>query len=333
MCMNQSKPSLNRRQFLHSTLLAGAAGATTASLRGADTDPGTARPGMIATWEHGRLAVEEGRRMLEPGTAALDIVEKGVNVVESDPTVTSVGYGGLPDEDGIVTLDACIMDGRRHRAGGVAFLRNIKHPVSVARKVMDLTRHVLLVGEGALRFARQHGFPEENLLTDQARERWLEWRRKRSPNDNWLDDSHDTVTMLCLDRQGDLAGACTTSGLAWKIHGRVGDSPIIGAGLYVDNEVGAAGATGVGELVLRTLTSFSIVEFMRQGQRPSAACQSGFERVCHLIPEARTTRLGFIAINKQGEVGSATNDPSFVFYSSHGGPAERTKPAVSADGG
>ena len=327
--MNQPMSSLTRRQFLHSTLLIGAAGYGTANLQGADPGANAFRPGMIATWEHGQLAVEQGRQMLQPGTAALDIVEKGVNVVEADPAVTSVGYGGLPDEDGVVTLDACIMEGRRHRAGGVAFLRNIKHPVSVARKVMELTRHVLLVGEGALRFARQHGFPEENLLTDQARERWLEWRRKRSPDDNWLDDSHDTVTMLCLDRQGDLAGACTTSGLAWKIHGRVGDSPIIGAGLYVDNQVGAAGATGVGELVLRTLTSFSVVEGMRQGLRPSEACQAAFERMCHLIPEARTTPLAFIAINKQGEVGCATNDPSFVFYSSHGGPPERTKPELA----
>jgi isoaspartyl peptidase/L-asparaginase-like protein (Ntn-hydrolase superfamily) len=281
---------------------------------------------MIATWDHGKMAVEHGAKMLREDASALDIVEAGVNQVENDPDVTSVGYGGLPDETGVVSLDACIMDGRGHRAGSVAFLRNIRNPISVARKVMDLTRHVMLAGEGALEFAKQVGFQEENLLTEKARERWLEWKRDTSATDNWLDSSHDTVTMLCTDRSGDIAGACSTSGLAWKIHGRVGDSPILGAGLYVDNSVGAAGATGVGELVMRTLTSFTIVEFMRQGMNPSEACQAAFERMCSLIPEARTTQEAFIAINKQGEVGCATNSEAFTFHSSDGGPTQRTKP-------
>jgi isoaspartyl peptidase/L-asparaginase-like protein (Ntn-hydrolase superfamily) len=191
---------------------------------------------------------------------------------------------------------------------------------------METTRHVLLAGDGALQFAKQVGFIEENLLTDKARQRWLDWKRKLNPDDNWLHDSHDTVTMLCLDHSGNLAGACSTSGLAYKIHGRVGDSPIIGAGLYVDNNVGAAGATGVGELVMQTLTSFSIVEFMRQGLPPQEACRAAFERMCALIPEARKTQEAFIAINKHGAVGCATNSDDFVFYYSDGHNVQRTKP-------
>jgi isoaspartyl peptidase/L-asparaginase-like protein (Ntn-hydrolase superfamily) len=316
---------MNRRQFMQHALLSGAAGA--ALTGGHAAQPSAAfSPGMIATWEHGKTAVDHGARMLQQGASALDIVEAGVNQVENDPEVTSVGLGGWPDETGVVSLDACIMDGRGHRAGSVAYLQGIRNPISVARKVMELTRHVMLAGDGALQFARQVGFREENLLTDEARRRWLEWKRNASPADNWLDGSHDTVTMLCLDRNGDLAGACSTSGLAWKLHGRVGDSPILGAGLYVDNAVGAAGATGVGELVMRTLTSFTIVEFMRQGMKPAEACRAAFERMCALIPEARTTQEAFIAINKSGEVGCATNSEDFVFHFSDGGPSQRNHP-------
>jgi N4-(beta-N-acetylglucosaminyl)-L-asparaginase len=314
--------AMTRREFLQNSLLVGVAGAATPAL-GVDTDG--FQPGMIATWEHGRTAINHGARMLREGAAALDIVEAGVVQVENDPEVTSVGYGGWPDETGEVTLDACIMDGKGHRAGSVAFLRRIRNPISVARKVMDMTKHVLLAGDGALQFAKQVGFAEENLLTEKARLAWLDWKRNHSKTDNWV-NTHDTVTMLCVDGKGDIAGACSTSGLAWKLHGRVGDSPIIGAGLYVDNNVGAAGATGVGELVMRTLVSFTIVEFMRQGMRPAEACRAAFERMCELVPEARITQEAFIAINKQGEVGCATNSDDFVFHSSSGGPSQRTKP-------
>ncbi len=317
---------VSRRSFLSTTLLVGAAGALPGEAVGTRGEQRPFKPGIITTWEHGRAATETAARHLRDGACALDVVEKGVNVSEDDPSVTSVGLGGLPDESGVVTLDACIMDGRRHRAGAVAALQNIRNPVSVARRVMELTRHVLLVGDGALDFARKAGFQEQNLLTEQARQRWLEWRQNLNPDDNWIDRTHDTVTMLCLDERGDLAGACSTSGLAWKIHGRVGDSPIIGAGLYVDNEVGAAGATGVGELVLQTLTSFTIVELMRHGRAPHEACREAFERMCAKIPEARTTQEAFIAIDKQGRVGCATNSETFVFYYSDGGPPERNKP-------
>lgn len=321
---------MNRLTFLQSALLVGSAGYMPAGRSAESSGAGSFHPGMITTWDHGRIATEIGNPLLTAGNRALDIVEKGVVAVEDDPSVTSVGYGGLPDETGVVTLDACIMDGVGHRAGAVAFLRNIKNPVSVARKVMDTTKHVLLAGEGALLFARQNGFREQDLLTDAARERWLKWKHGLNPDDNWLDQSHDTVTMLCLDRAGNLAGACSTSGLAMKIHGRVGDSPIIGAGLYLDNDVGAAGATGVGELVLRTLASFTAVEFMRAGLRPSEACRAAFERMCAKIPEARQTQEALIAINKQGEVGCATNTRDFTFYYGDGERIERNQPSPIA---
>lgn len=317
---------MNRRHFLQSALLVGSAGFLPATRAAESASAGSFRPGMITTWDHGRIATEIGNPMLKAGRRALDIVEKGVIAVEDDPSVTSVGYGGYPDETGVVTLDACIMDGVGHRAGAVAFLRNIKNPISVARKVMDTTRHVLLAGDGALQFARQNGFKEQDLLTDSARNRWLQWKRGLNPDDNWLDESHDTVTMLCLDQAGNIAGACSTSGLAWKIHGRVGDSPIIGAGLYLDNDVGAAGATGVGELVLRSLASFTAVEFMRQGMPPSEACRAAFERMCEKIPEARHTQEALIAINKKGEVGCATNTGGFTFYYGDGDQVQRNIP-------
>jgi L-asparaginase/N4-(beta-N-acetylglucosaminyl)-L-asparaginase len=309
---------INRRSFIKSAIFTGAAGA----LPGEISAKGTGfTPGLITTWKHGEKSARLAANLLKKGKKAIDVVENGVRVAEGDPDVKSVGYGGLPDESGVVTLDACIMDGLRHRAGSVAFLRNIKHPISVARRVMETTKHVMLVGEGALDFAKQNGFKEENLLTPEARKKWLEWKRKRDPKDNWLEtagreneQNHDTITMLCLDKHGNLAGACTTSGLRWKIHGRVGDSPIIGAGLYVDNEVGAAGATGVGELVMQTLTSFQIVEFMRAGHSPSKACKLAFERMCAKIPSARKTEEAFIAINKNGEVGCATNSERFQYY-------------------
>jgi len=320
---------MDRRSFLTTTLLVGAAGLLPRKILGEDKKFSSFTPGIITTWDHGKGAVEKAAELLQKDMIALDIVEQGVNVTEADPNVTSVGYGGYPDEDGIVTLDACIMDGPGHRAGSVACLQNIMHPISVARKVMDHTKHVMLVGEGALKFAKKMGFKEQDLLTDKAREAWLKWKSRLNPDDNWVEQSeigHDTITMLCLDKNGNLAGACTTSGLAWKIHGRVGDSPIIGAALYVDNEVGAAGATGVGELVMKTLASFMVVEFMRQGLSPSEACKKSFERMCEKIPEARNTQEAFIAINKKGEVGCATNDDRFVYFYGSKKGVERYKP-------
>lgn len=231
-----------------------------------------------------------------------------MKVSEADPAVNSVGLGGLPDRDGKVTLDACIMD-ERGRCGAVAFLQHVKHPTSVARLVMERTPHVFLVGEGALQFALANGFEEENLLTREAEAAWNEWRRKQSAPER----PHDTIGMLAIDAAGRLSGACTTSGLAFKMHGRVGDSPLIGAGLYVDNDVGGACATGLGEAVIATAGSFLIVELMRRGASPLEACREAVERIARRQPRSEDLQVGFLAVNSQGEVGAFSVRPGFRY--------------------
>jgi len=261
-------------------------------------------PVVISTWNHGMPANEEAWKILSSGGRALDAVEAGVKVPEADPNVTSVGYGGLPDRDGKVTLDACIMD-ENAGCGSVAFLQHIKHPISVARMVMEKTPHVMLVGEGALKFATDNGFKAENLLTPQSEAAWKEWTKKSSykPVVNW--ENHDTIGMIALDAKGNLSGACTTSGMAYKMHGRVGDSPIIGAGLFVDNEIGAATSTGVGEEVIRICGSHLVVELMRQGHSPEEACKIAVERIVKNQPvKSKELQVGFLALNKHGEYGA-----------------------------
>ncbi|MFQ5822860.1 MAG: N(4)-(beta-N-acetylglucosaminyl)-L-asparaginase [bacterium] len=248
----------------------------------------------------------------------LDAVEKGANVVELDPEDMSVGYGGLPNEEGVVQLDSSVMYGPTHNCGSVACLERIKTPCSVARLVMERTDHMLLVGEGALRFAKAHGFTEENLLTEKSRIRWLKWKENLSNQDDWFppaDGKYETekkrisgtINVLGIDRDGNVAGITTTSGLAWKIPGRVGDSPIIGAGLYVDNDVGAAGATGRGEEVIRTCGSFLVVEKMRSGMSPQKACEVVCQRIIDINGGAEKVNFNdkFVAVNKDGEVGCA----------------------------
>lgn len=249
--------------------------------------------------------------MLIQGGRALDAVEKGVRVSELDPKVTSVGYGGYPDRNGIVTLDACIMD-EQGDCGSVTFLRHIKNPISVARMVMEKTPHVMLSGEGALQFALANGFEKEELLTDAARRDWEEWKKS---NANLPVDlhNHDTISLLAIDEKGDLSGACTTSGMAFKYHGRVGDSPIIGAGLFVDNEIGAAGATGVGEVVMKTLGSHTIVENMRHGLSPQEACEEAVHRALKKVPDARNQPIYYIALNKKGEFGAYGTNANFNY--------------------
>ncbi|MFO0911503.1 MAG: N(4)-(beta-N-acetylglucosaminyl)-L-asparaginase [Pirellulales bacterium] len=280
-------------------------------------------PRVISTWNHGLAANDAAWKVLSSQGRALDAVEAGVRESEADPAVDSVGYGGRPDRTGRVTLDACIMD-ERGQCGSVAFLQNIKHPISVARRVMEKTPHVMLVGQGAEDFAVAEGFPRENLLTDDAKKAWEEWLKnndaKFEPVKNienrpaaGQQDNHDTIGMVAIDHAGNLSGACTTSGLAFKMHGRVGDSPIIGAGLYVDNEVGAASATGVGEAVIRAVGSFLVVELMRQGHSPQEACQMAVDRVAKKSPNWRDIQVGFIAINKQGEVGAYAIAPGFNY--------------------
>jgi N4-(beta-N-acetylglucosaminyl)-L-asparaginase len=277
------------------------------------------------TNQTGQNAMEEAWSILSGGGRALDAVERGANVIEVDPEDSSVGYGGLPNAEGVVELDASVMDGRTYSAGSVASLRNIMTPSSVARLVMERTDHVMLVAEGALRFAREYGFEEVDLLTPASRERWLSWRENLSdrddygppdhlrgvggPGDDALEAFHyGTTNVLSVDVNGDVAGITTTSGLSWKVPGRIGDSPVIGAGLYVDNSVGAAGVTGRGEDVIKSCASFFIVMQMRAGRTPQQACEDAAAMIRHkyrnvnpdFIPSEK-----FVAINKAGEYGAA----------------------------
>ncbi len=286
-------------------------------------------PMVVSTWNFGIPANEAAWKILQQGGSALDAAEAGARVPEADPKNQSVGLGGLPDRDGHVTLDACVMD-EKGNAGAVGCLENIVHAVSVARAVMEKTPHVMLVGEGALQFALEQGFKKENLLTPESEKAWKEWLKTSKyqpvinienkigghsdgngasafsphhfPGDAY---NHDTIGILAIDAAGNLSGACTTSGMAFKLRGRVGDSPIIGAGLFVDNEVGAATSTGVGEANMKICGTHTVVELMRQGHSPEEACRMTVERLVKLFPEwSRQIQLGFLAINKQGEVGA-----------------------------
>ncbi|MFZ6013292.1 MAG: isoaspartyl peptidase/L-asparaginase family protein [Bacteroidota bacterium] len=262
------------------------------------------KPIVLSTWNFGLQANVEAWKVLSTGGRALDAVEKGAWVPEADPKETSVGLGGLPDRDGHVSLDACIMD-EHGNCGSVAFLEHIVHPISVARKVMEKTPHVMLVGEGALKFALENGFKKEKLLTKDSEKAWKEWLKKSEYKPIVNIENHDTIGIIALDGSGNLSGACTTSGMAYKMRGRVGDSPIIGAGLYVDNEVGAATATGVGEEVIRIVGCHLVVELMRQGNSPEDACRLAVERILKKNPaKAKEVQVGFLALNKNGEYGA-----------------------------
>lgn len=269
-------------------------------------------PVVITTWDFGMKANEVAWKYLADGSRALDAVEKGINLIEADADNLSVGIGGLPDRDGFVTLDACIMD-EKGNAGSVTFLRDIVNPVSVARLVMEKTPHVMLSGEGALLFATEQGFKRHNLLTDKAKKAWEEWEKESNYHPVINIENHDTVGLLALDKWGNLSGGCSTSGLAYKIHGRVGDSPIIGAGLYVDNEVGAAVATGLGELVMKSLGTFLVVEFMRTGMSPNQACKAAIERIVAKNQGYKDVQVGLIALDKHGITGAFAIQPGFRY--------------------
>ena len=304
----------NRRKFLLSSLAASIGISLPLAgkhIAASPTRRAGSRPAIISTWNHGLAANSAAWEQLAAGRSVLDAVESGVRVSEADPEVTSVGFGGLPDSSGEVTLDACIMNPAGD-AGAVACLKNILHPISVARLVMEETPHVMLVGEGALEFAMSNGFQKANLLTPDARKAWEKWKKNQEAGKP-VGTGHDTIGMLALDAEGDLAGACTTSGLGFKLPGRVGDSPIIGAGLYVDNEVGGAAATGVGELVMKTLGSFLVVEMMRTGISPEEACRMALERIAEKIPLKPDMQVGFIAINKAGETAGFGLRKSFEY--------------------
>lgn len=275
------------------------------------TDNTPVLPIAICTWNFGN-ATAKAWEVLEKGGNALDAVHQGVMVEENDLSNSTVGNGGRPDRDGNVTLDACIMD-KDGNCGAVLAMQNIANPISVARKVMEETPHVMLAGKGAEQFAYEQGFEKTNLLTEESKQAWEEWKKTSQYKPIINIENHDTIGMLAIDVDGDIAGACTTSGMAYKMAGRVGDSPIIGAGLFVDNEVGGATATGVGEEVVRTVGSFLIVELMRQGKSPQEACEEGVKRIIAKNKDKQDFQIGFIAINKKGETGGYCIHPGFTY--------------------
>jgi len=298
-----------------------------------------ADPVVIATWPFGKTAVAAALHLLAAGKPALDAALAGAQAVEDDPAVNSVGYGGLANSVGTVSLDACVMDGKTLACGGVAGVENVRHVAALARRVMEKTPHVLLVGEGARLFALQQGFALETLHTAESVAEWYKTRpkpaRKASkdlaPAGTFPSDSHDTVTVLALDKKGNLGGVCTTSGLAHKLPGRVGDSPIIGAGLYVDDAAGAAGGTGVGEEIIRVSGSFLITEAMRAGKTPQEACEVAVRRVNALAVRrgVHPARVAFLALGPKGTFGAAcTATTGFQYAVGRGGKVEVLKAKV-----
>ena len=262
------------------------------------------KPIVISTWAHGIEANKGAWKIIGARGKALDAVEAGVRITEADITNRSVGIGGLPDASGHVTLDACIMD-EKSRCGAVACIEGINHPISVARAVMEETPHVMLVGKGAREFALDQGFGTVKTPVKEAKESWKEWKKEKKQERPEINhENHDTIGLLALDASGNLSGACTTSGWAYKMPGRVGDSPIIGAGLFVDNEVGAACATGMGEAVIRIAGSHTVVELMRQGHDPQTACEMAVDRIIKKHEDLNNLQVGFIALDKFGNYGA-----------------------------
>jgi N4-(beta-N-acetylglucosaminyl)-L-asparaginase len=290
---------------------------------------------VVATWNFGQIAARTTLPLLRQGQPALDAALAGAQAVEDDPSVHTVGYGGLPNAVGTVQLDACVMDGRTLNCGAVAAVENIRHPAALARRVMERTPHVMLVGDGARLFALQNGFPLENLNTPESLAEWEKGRPRAKPGQRpparrgqEPAQGHDTVTVLALDQKGSLGGVCTTSGLPYKLPGRVGDSPIIGAGLYVDDTAGAAGATGVGEEIIRIGGSLSIVEAMRAGRSPQEACEQAVRKINAVAARrgVHPAKVAFLALDRQGRVGAAcTTDTNFHYALGRGNKVELIK--------
>ncbi|MFK5856077.1 MAG: N(4)-(beta-N-acetylglucosaminyl)-L-asparaginase [Bacteroidota bacterium] len=313
---------IDRRKFIERVTAAGALSLVPNILKSQNSQLASlpkdgSIPVIISTWKHGIDANAAAMKVLNNGGSVTDAVEQGVWIPEADPKNMSVGLGGFPDREGYVTLDASIM-GPDGNAGSVCFLENIVHPISVARLVMDSTPHVMLSGEGALQFALENGFVKQNLLTPAAEKRWKDEliTSGYDPQPNWENEPniyHDTIGLLVVDKNGNIAGACTTSGMGFKMRGRVGDSPIIGAGLFVDNEVGAATATGMGELVIKTVGSFLVVELMRNGRTPQQAVEEAVIRIVKKVPDHQKYQVGFIAVNKQGQTGAYCLQPGFNY--------------------
>ncbi len=347
-------PNISRRDFIKTGVGVGAAAFLGGGkgVSGHNPPPVPASPGAMRVVASGGgiRATEKAMELMRNGADPLEAVIAGVNIVEDDPNDMSVGYGGLPNEEGEVELDASVMYGPTHTSGAVAALKYIKNPSKVAKLVMERTEHCLLVGRGALEFALAHGFKKENLLTDRAREAWLRWKENLSDKDSWLPPKSDklpaeirqvvitygTINCLAIDAKGNLAGVTTTSGLSWKLPGRVGDSPIIGAGLYVDNDIGAAGSTGLGEANIMNCGSFQVVQFMAQGHSPEQACLKALEHIANktksiprrLDSEGRPNfGLTFYALNKKGDYGSA-NMWGGSRYAVHDGQINELRPGA-----
>ncbi len=310
---------LKRRTFFKLGLFGAALGIVkptkAAALIGSSFEGKSKGPIVVSTWEHGIAANENAWKVLGTGGKALDAVEQGVRTTESDVTNRSVGIGGRPDRDGNLTLDACIMD-EKSRCGAVGYLEGYEHPISVARTIMENTPHVMLVGEGAADFAKAYGFPKVKTPLKEVKDEWKEWKKENKalfekPVINH--ENHDTIGMLALDADGNLSGACTTSGWGYKLPGRLGDSPIIGAGLFVDNEVGAACATGLGEAVIRIAGSHTVVELMRQGKSPKEACRLACERIIAKHDDLTGLQVGFLALDKYGNYGGYSIYNGFNF--------------------
>ena len=281
------------------------------------------RPLIVSTWPFGKKANERALEVYLDSGSGLNAIEKGINLIEEDKGNASVGIGGIPNADGVVQLDACIMNGPTHGAGSVAGIEDILHPISVARMVMERTPHVMLVGAGARAFALENGMEAVDLMTEARTLAWEKWKAEQAAQPPVSEDNHDTIAMVLLDENGDLFGGCSTSGWGYKVPGRVGDSPIIGSGLYVDNAVGAAGATGLGENVMRFCSSFLIVEFMRQGATPQEACEMGIQRVASMVDTPmEDLAINFIAIDKKGNVGAAGTGQGFDFSVTQPGLSE-----------
>ncbi|HXH60501.1 MAG TPA: N(4)-(beta-N-acetylglucosaminyl)-L-asparaginase [Fimbriimonadaceae bacterium] len=333
----ERKRTLSRRELLAGTAAAGVAAVGLPALASA---PRKAGKFLAVSSGNGMRAVDKAMEMMKAGEDTLDAAVAGVNIIELDPDVISVGYGGLPNADGVVELDSCVMHGPTYNAGAVGALRNIKTPSRVAKVVMERSDHVFLVGQGALDFAKMHGFKEEDLLTDKARELWVRWKENLSQDDDYIDPNHNeflghrptgTITCMCLNDKGDISGTTTTSGLAFKIPGRVGDSPLIGCGVYVDNEIGACGSTGRGEANILMNGSRIVVENMRHGMAPQEAIMDVLHRICEQTKEVRLLKergvpnfqLQFYALNKDGvHAGGCIHGSSP--YTAHDGESGQT---------
>jgi N4-(beta-N-acetylglucosaminyl)-L-asparaginase len=299
--------NFNRREFIKSIAAAGALAGVPA--QAAESNGG---PVFLATWKHGLPAVDKAAEVFHQGGNLLDAIEKGINIPEEDPEVTSVGYGGLPNAEGIVELDAGIMDGTRHRAGAVCGLRGVKTPISVARLVLEKTSHTTIGGIGLQEFARNMGYHPEQLLTPNSLKKWMEWKANPHHQTFWLNpENHDTIGVVATDGKGHVVAGCSTSGLAWKIPGRVADSPLVGCGYYADDRAGGASATGDGDLMTNYCTSVSIVQMMARGASPQQACEELLRDMVKADAKNKEGECAVIAMNNRGEVGAASMNAKF----------------------